>query len=288
MSKASGYVRHFVACNQYNAERFVPFLIDGAHYGWVTTELATHLLSETKDFVPQNEGLTLLPSLQTFAQRSQALLRATELISKRMSKPLRREMYAVVQKWGDESVAQIDRVAVPWFGVRAWGVHINGFVQKKGGVYVWVGKRAANRPAEPHKFDNLVGGGQPYGLSVEENLCKESKEEAGIEPGMALRAKFARTLDYQVERPDGMRRDSLFIYDLELPESFEPRNTDGEVAAFYLMSIPEIVNLVRNTDKFKFNCNLVVIDFLMRHGFISESESEYDDLRRWLKVPLVA
>ena len=184
---------------------------------------------------------------------------------------------------GDDPAAQIDRAAVPWFGVRAWGVHVNGFTRKKDGIYLWIGERAANRPADPGKLDNLIGGGQPIGLTAEENLCKEAKEEAGIDAPLALTAKPAHTIDYLLERNDGLRTDTLFIYDLELPEGYTPRNTDGEVAAFHLMPLAEAAALVRETDKFKFNCNLVVTDFLMRQGFITAQDKEYAELAKWLK-----
>ena len=282
MSPPSGYLRHFIACNRHDLSRFAPLSIGSKRYGYVTKELATLLPSETGVFIPQGEGIALAPQFTTFATRSEALKQATLWIAARYGKPLRDEMYAVVEQWGDEPLAQIDRVAVPWFGVRAWGVHVNGFVRKPNGIHLWIGERAANRPAEPGKLDNMIGGGQPIGLSPEENLCKEAKEEADIDAPLALTAKKIRSLDYHLERNGGMRNDTLFIYDLELPTSFTPRNTDGEVAAFHLMSLPEVAALVRDTKKFKFNCALVIIDFLMRHGFLTPQDSEYAELTQWL------
>ena len=44
---------------------------------------------------------------------------------------------------------------------------------------------------------------------------------------------------------------------------------DGEVAEFMLWPIYRIAELVCNTFEFKFNCNLVIIDFLLRHGILS-------------------
>jgi len=39
-----------------------------------------------------------------------------------------------------------------------------------------------------------------------------------------------------------------------------------------------VIETVRDTDDFKFNCALVVIDFLIRHGFIGPGDAEYVDL----------
>ena len=282
MASNSGYLRHFIACNKHDLSCFAPLFIGGKRYGFVTRELAAALPRETGVFVAEGDGIALDPSLATFEARSEAFRKATLWIAERYGKSLRNEMYAVVEQWDDAPMAQVDRVAVPWFGVRAWGVHVNGFVRKKDGIYLWIGERAADRPAEPGKLDNMIGGGQPIGLSPEENLCKEAQEEAGIDAALALTAKRIRTLDYRLERNGGMRNDTLFIYDLELPEDVLPRNTDGEVAAFHLMPLSEVAALVRDTDKFKFNCNLVIIDFLMRHGALTATDEEYEMLTRWL------
>jgi 8-oxo-dGTP pyrophosphatase MutT (NUDIX family) len=282
MSTQLGYARHFIACNQHDLSRFAPLYIGQQRYGFVSNELAALLPRETGLFVPHGEGLALAPAFENFAARSEALMQATQWIAARYGKPLRNEMYAVIKNWGDEPAAQIDRAAVPWFGIRAWGVHVNGFTRKKDGLYLWIGERAADRPAEPGKLDNLIGGGQPIGLTLEQNLCKEAMEEAGIAATLALTARQAQTIDYRLARKDGLRTDTLFIYDLELPEGYTPHNTDGEVAAFHLISLPEVAALIRDTDKFKFNCTLVVIDFLMRHGFITAQDAEHGELAKWL------
>ncbi len=277
------YVRHFVACNKCDMGQFAPLFIDGRRFGYVTTKLAGLLPRETRLFVPHADGIALDAKFNSYAARSEALMQATKWIAARYEKNLRNEKYAVVEKWGDTPIAEIDRVAVPWFGVRAWGVHVNGYVRKADGIYLWVGTRADDRPADPGKLDNLIGGGQPIGLSERENLCKEAKEEAGIEEALAMTAKLARTMDYRMQRSDGLRTDTLFIYDLELPQDFVPQNTDGEVARFDLMPLREVAAIVRDTNKFKFNCNLVIIDFLMRHGFITAQDDAHTPLAKWLE-----
>ena len=60
----------------------------------------------------------------------------------------------------------------------------------------------------------------------------------------------------------------LFVYDLELPQGVVPVSTDGEVERFELMPIARVIEILRDTDDFKFNVNLVLIDFLARHGLL--------------------
>lgn len=283
MSQPIGYARHFIACNQHKLSDFTPLYIDGKRYGYVLNDLATLLAREAGVFRKHGDGIELDPQFGDFSSRSEALMQATRWVAAHYGKSLRNEMYAFVENWEDEPVAQIDRAAIPWFGARAWGVHVNGYVRKKDGIYLWAGERAANRPSAPGQLDNMIGGGQPIGLTLEQNLCKEAMEEAGIEAELALTAKPAGAVNYRQARQDGLRTDTLFIYDLELPEDYMPRNTDGEVAAFHLMPLAEAAAIVRETDRFKLNCNLVVIDFLMRHGFITERDAEYGELVKWMK-----
>ena len=56
-----------------------------------------------------------------------------------------------------------------------------------------------------------------------------------------------------------------------------------QVESFTLMQVAEVARLVSETTEFKTNCNLVIIDFLVRHGFISPDAPGYLDLVRSLR-----
>ena len=43
---------------------------------------------------------------------------------------------------------------------------------------------------------------------------------------------------------------------------------------------------MRDSDAFKLNCNLVIIDFLARHGYLDQEAPEYVDLLQGLRSPL--
>jgi len=72
-----------------------------------------------------------------------------------------------------------------------------------------------------------------------------------------------------MERAEGLRRDCIYCYDLLLPPDFVPIAADGEVEGFELWPIERVAETVRQTDEFKFNVNLVLIDLLIRHGLIT-------------------
>lgn len=282
-SVESGFIRHFEACNARDMSKFAPFYIGGKSYGWVKKKLAAQLGQEVEHFTPFKDGLALSKDIEGFSARSDALADAAEWIAEWRDRELRGEMYPIFAKWGDEPLAQVDRAAVPWFGVKAFGVHVNGFVRKKDGIHLWIGERATDRLVEPGKLDNMIGGGQPIGLTLEENLKKEAKEEAGLNAAQIKQAKQVSVISYMLEKSKGLRNDVLFIYDLELPADVIPHNTDGEVARFDLLPIVEVAKLVSETDRFKFNCNLVISDFLIRHGFLTQKHPEYAEITKRLR-----
>jgi len=78
----------------------------------------------------------------------------------------------------------------------------------------------------------------------------------------------------------------IYCYDLELDETFEPRCNDDEVDGFELWPIERVMTTVAETDAFKLNCNLVIIDFLIRHGLIGPDHPDYLALVQGLRAPL--
>jgi len=115
----------------------------------------------------------------------------------------------------------------------------------------------------------------PFGLPLAVNLAKECWEEAGVSAGLAERARAVGVVTYAHASEKGFKPDVLFCYDLELPADFVPRCMDGEVEEFQLRPLPEVAALVRDTTEFKPNCNLVVLDFLVRHEVIGPEHPEY-------------
>ena len=267
---STGFLRHFHACNQRDLDKFCPFFVHGQQYGWILKALIPTFLKQDNLYLAANGGLELNPEYDSFKSRSAALAATAQTLSEHYGVKLRNEMYPIIQNWGDNPLAEIDRAAVPWLGVKGFGIHVNGYVQKSDGIHLWIGERATDRLIDPGKLDNMVGGGQPIGLTLLENLCKEAEEEAGLPAEIALQSKEIRPLQYMVERHNGLRNDVLFIYD------------------FHLLPIAEVAALVHDTDRFKFNCSMVIADFLMRHGFLQYDHPEYADLQAYIGKPAIA
>jgi 8-oxo-dGTP pyrophosphatase MutT (NUDIX family) len=106
-------------------------------------------------------------------------------------------------------------------------------------------------------------------------LVKECGEEASIPAAWARLATSVGAITYCAETPEGLRPDVQFCYDLELPEEFVPACRDGEIEKFELIPIEQVAEIVRDTQRFKFNCNLVIIDFLVRQGLLGPEDPDY-------------
>lgn len=280
------FIDHIKACNAADISHFRPFEVAGVPVGSVRTSFAMRLAAFPDVFSVRDDRVTLLEQFNTPAARTEAVARVVQRLGDAgvLPKP-RGEDYAVVPRWGAPSLMRLDRRFVSAFGVRAFGVHMNGIVRQGADIKLWIGRRAADKSVEPNKLDNIVAGGQPAGLTLAENLIKESAEEADIPKALVQTARPVGAITYRMEGELGLKPDTLFVYDLELPADFVPRNTDGEIASFSLMSIDEVAERVRATRDFKFNVNLVIIDFLIRHGRLTpDTEPDYMKLVTGLRT----
>jgi len=272
------YIDHIRALNSWDPENFLPFVVGKVRVGWIRHSFADQLTEYPSCFIVSPEQVVLHPELGTFEQRSHAVAVALQHMSDSGTiDHLMGEMFPVLEHYGVPALLQMDRAEVSRFGIRAFGQHLNGYVESVSGMKMWIARRASDRRAFPGRLDQIVAGGLPHGISLAENLAKECWEEAGITQGLAAKARAVGQVSYCCEVERGLRDDTLFCYDLLVPEDFIPCCTDGEVGSFELMSVEEVAAIVRDSDAFKPNCNLVMIDFLIRHGFIERSETDMLD-----------
>jgi 8-oxo-dGTP pyrophosphatase MutT (NUDIX family) len=279
-------LRHILRCNEYRPERFLPLLYGTARIGLVRRDNAEVLRRFPQIFSVVDDAVHLI-AVGDVAMLSAAVDRVVEqLVADGLVPKWRNEFFAVATRWAAPPLFKLDRGAVAFFGVRAYGVHLNGYVRDGDTLRLWIGRRAADKKVAPDKLDNLVAGGIGYGHGLFETLAKEAQEEADMPAALIARAMPVGAVSYRMETREGARDDVLFVYDLEVPGDFVPRNTDGEIAAFQLMAADDVIERVRASDDFKFNVNLVLIDFALRHGLVTPDDPEYLDLVIGLRRPL--
>jgi 8-oxo-dGTP pyrophosphatase MutT (NUDIX family) len=278
-------LRHIHQCNQYRPERFVPLFHGGVALGRMRRDNAERLEAFPTEFRVEGDRVTFLAE-GGFEAASAAIDGVVErLVSEGVVPKWRNEFFAVAPRSGTKPHFRLDRGAMPFFGTRSTGVHLNGYRRGEDGLLLWIGRRAPDKKVAPSKLDNLVAGGIAWTEGVHATLVKEAHEEAGIPRELISRAYPVGALSYRMETELGLRDDVLYIYDLEVPAGFEPRCNDGEIVEFTLRPASEAVAIVRAGDEFKFNVNLVIIDFALRHGLIDPSEPDYLDLVAGLHCP---
>jgi hypothetical protein len=270
----TGFERHISACNNARLPGTRrPFRIGSDQVGWLSSAMFQALAGYPGISIGAGGATLTVP---------EALPAIALALAERGFFRERREEFDVRASPDGPSLARIDRGAIPSFGIQAIGVHVNGLVERSDGVHLWVARRAKDKQLDPGKLDHIVAGGVPAGLDPWQTLIKEAGEEASIPPALAAEAIEVSTLQYSMERAEGLRRDCVFCYDLVMPPDFIPVAADGEVEAFELWPIELVAEMVARSDDFKFNVNLVLIDLFIRRGLITGSAAE--SLRNALRI----
>jgi len=230
----------------------------------------------------------LLGTGPTVAARSKAVAEVLAELHADGAVPMlsgwRDEPFAVRSSFFAEPALIIERAAAPLIGAPAYGVFVNGYVtgdNTQRPTAVWLGRRSLSKPTWPGLLDCVVAGGLAAGELPFGAMLKECSEEAGISPELASCARPAGGVSYTGFSQDGwgVKRDVLYTFDLRVPASFEPRAVDGEVESFALRTVEEVAAMLATPDKtFKPNVGVILVDFLLRHGFVSPDEPGYLEL----------
>jgi len=272
------YLEHSKRLNNFDAKRHTPFVVDDKKVGSIRDDFIDYILADPL-FEQRGNVITIQDQYHDFESRTQAFkqfaLRACE---DKVSNIYMDEPYPVIETPNSTPIATLDRATSSLLGLISFGQHLNGYVEKNGKLLMWIARRSQTKGYAAGKLDHIVAGGFPYGISLEENLIKECHEEAYMEEKIAKQARSVGLVSYQREYPQGGKQEIIYCYDIALPPSFTPRCNDDEVEAFYLMPIEEVAHIVQTSDQFKANCNLVLIDFFIRHGLITPDTENYVEL----------
>ena len=214
----------------------------------------------------------------------------------RVLKGWRNELYPVYGPDG-ELLLDIERAASPLFGIVTYGVHMTAYVRAKEGIKLWIPRRAKNKQTYGGMLDNTVAGGISTGEEPFESLVREASEEASLPEDLVRRGvRAAGTVTYfyvRDERAGGeiglLQPECQYVYDLEIGDEVLPKPGDNEVEDFYLWTVEEVQRALARGE-FKPNCALVLLDFFVRHGILTQgNEKDYIEivsrLHRRLEFP---
>jgi 8-oxo-dGTP pyrophosphatase MutT (NUDIX family) len=251
---------------------YEPWIVADHVVGWIIPERAERLAAWPDVFRRNAHGVELRETLDTDSTRTAALAQvARTLAAEGALTAWRNERYAVAPYVGGAPLLELERAAARYFGIHSFAAHASGVVGDEAAWRMWLARRSPTKPIDPGLLDNLVGGGIAAGSDASSTLIREAFEEAGIAADLAATARAAGQIDLCRDQPDGLQRETIYVYDLWLPADFEPRNQDGEAVEHRLCSPDDALSIIES-DGITADASLVIVDFLLRHGHVAPND----------------
>jgi 8-oxo-dGTP pyrophosphatase MutT (NUDIX family) len=217
---------------------------------------------------------------------AQTLLKAKQDGVFRVLQGWRNELYPVLRSSREQEQVTMDRAGSPLFGIVTYGVHMTAYTKEDNSIKIWVPRRARHKQTYGGMLDNTVAGGIAAGEEPFECLVREAAEEASLpEDLIRSAARACGMISYfylRDERAGGetglFQPEVEFVFDLQVDSDIVPKPCDGEVEGFTLCTVDEI-RIALAEGQFKPNCALVMLDFFIRHGFLTaENEEHYIEI----------
>src|SRR6266446_4312543 len=122
------------ACNNYDPARVVPLIAAGTRVGLVRRDNAAVLARFADVFAVSADevGLVATGDVATVSSAIDTVVEV--LVAEGRVPKSHNETFDVSPGWGMPPVFRLDRGAVPFFGTRAYGVHLNGCLREGHGL----------------------------------------------------------------------------------------------------------------------------------------------------------
>jgi isopentenyldiphosphate isomerase len=273
--------------NNFNPEihKVVPFYLDTVNIGVIPENVFIQLKKYNKTFKRRLRPFSITSRRVTFSEYIDTYEKKSQVMEDLLIywrdndtfdclKGWRNEVYPIFDA-NHEIAFRIERSGIALFGFRAYGCHINGYVEdsKTHQLKMWIAQRSFKKQTFPGKLDNIVAGGVSFPFNPTETAIKECLEEASIPNEISTQIVPCGAVTYISVEKRGISTDSQYVFDLKLPDSYQPKPLDNEVEGFYLMDFKEIIERLKNNE-FKVNSGIVIIDFMIRHGILTHTMEE--------------
>lgn len=209
--------------------------------GWLPRLDARIFNVETRDGQPHVRLVRVEPTLlQSWAQEMQA----------RGALPgWRGETIEVFGPDEQEPLFHIERSLLRPLGLLLRTVQVNVYTIRQGQPWLWCARRAAHKAIDPGLLDSLVAGGIGCDETPLSTLFREAAEEAGLSHALARHALPTGIMDStSLSEDDGytvLHRERMHVFDLQVPEGFQPTHPDGETESASLQSLEAVLAQIR-------------------------------------------
>ncbi len=261
------------------SDSLLPLTADGVLAGWMKKSFAERLNEWPEYFVIRPRGVGMIGDFASAEHRSVAVGEVIESLAMQdVVRGWRGELVTVAESFYAPPVFHIERAAASYFGVTVYASHLNGLTARNGQPYMWLAQRAESKYVDPGKLDNIVAGRIARGYSPMQTLAKDSLEEAGIDAALAGTSRASGAVRCKRITEEGFHKEIIFVHDLILPDTFEPQNQNGEVTTFTCVPIADLLTLLENPSQFTAEAALVIVDCLLRRGYLHSDRPDYLDL----------
>lgn len=172
----------------------------------------------------------------------------------------RNEHFSWLDDMGHERF-RMERAVFRSLGFHSRACHVNGYNAEQ---ELFLGLRSNIKATDPNMLDNLAAGGISADETLQQSVVRELWEEAGVPLDIARLAQPIGHIHVRrMVEPKGLHDESLYTYDLLLPEEFEPKNMDGEVSKFIKVPYIQAADLILE-GALTPDAAAVTADFLLR------------------------
>jgi hypothetical protein len=252
--------------------------------GWTKDDVA-HALSELGDVWTYDEGGMLLnAAFDTYEKRTEAvdanLLEASEqgvLPPKPDYSAIGGDDWFVIGTARYKPLFEVRRFYISYLGARRYASRINGFHDGQ----MWIIKRGQGVDEYPGRLDTLVGAGQIASRTILENTLAEAHEEAGLSKDQCKDLHSVSMVHIFRHNKHGFLYDeNIYIYDLDTKGTITPHVVqEWETETIELWPYDKVLHTIKNTEEFRPEAALCLVDFFIRHGVITpDNEPHFDEL----------
>jgi hypothetical protein len=157
--------------NGFNTDAYKDMYCQNYQIGIVPRYVEDHLADYEKHKPPEDatvfeihpDKIELCPGVVGYDKITNAVKKALVFIKEKNNtltalRGWRNENYDIRGKYGQPPLFSMERAATCLFGLRQYGVDVNGYVvdDEDGSISVWMQRRSVNKPTWPGRLDNFV------------------------------------------------------------------------------------------------------------------------------------
>jgi 8-oxo-dGTP pyrophosphatase MutT (NUDIX family) len=272
---------------------FVPVLACGLEIGHTKADFAKTISNFDTTWRLTAAGLELSQELKTFDDRTKAVDRTFETLSAAGILPVMPDYtltggsidwVSAFPNKSFDALFTLKRFYFVYLGLQTYSIMLNGFTKTD----YWSGTRSMNVHNNAGKMDVIAAGMLRHGETVQEALIHESYEEAGLLLEDLSGVTMNGQIDLSLVNKEGfLLRESFHVFDLDLKDKSPVVVSPNEVEKFTLLKIDAVLKYAEAGDVFSKPVNLVITDFLIRHGHLTAAHPEFEQIKEILYRPTI-